>query len=147
MDQYYGADKIMGVVVLEETTPGEAEMVEVLFESGEKFVTSKQRFDLLVTEEPSDATEIQGKVNARVGALCYSLLHEYDVVVGEVNGVADAMVALVTEGHKKAASLLFGQEYLDIPLLGINKILYKNAQENNDGASPEGSESDKADKE
>lgn len=149
MEKYYADKKILGVTVLEDVkTPSGADIVKIIFEDGSEQITSKARYDLIVTDEISDLSTAQQKLNARVGSLLFSTLHEYDIKLGEVNAVSDSMVQLVEAGHSKAASYLWGASYLDIPLLSVNKILLQHATEkSNDGATSAGGGTDTENKE
>lgn len=141
MEQYYGLNKIIAVVAIDEKTPTGGEMVEMAFENNTKEKTTKLRFEFLVSNEPCDPSTIQQKINARLGALLFSTLHEYGIKVGEVNGISDAVVQLVNAGQSKAEQLMWGFDYDNIPLLEINSVLLKHAKstENTDGGTSTGS--------
>ena len=129
---YYGANKVMKTTILEDKTPADQEMIEMVFENGDTFKTTKLRFDLLV--------------NARLGSTFYATMHEYDINIGEVNGITDAMVSLANGGRARAIEFLIDCEYDYMPLLKINKFLNEQRSKDGDnGTPPKGSKSDKTD--
>jgi hypothetical protein len=141
MESYIAENKILTVQILEDqTTPVGSQMVKVTFEDGKTEIMPKVRFELIKTDEKSDATTVQNKINSRVGAMIYSTMHEYGIKMGEVNGVTDAAVNLTNAGYERARDALFGFEFLDLPLIEINKTLIHATSKNNDGTSPVGSE-------
>ncbi len=149
MEQYIADKKIELVVVLEgQTTPNGAEMVEVSYTDGTKEVMPKKRLELVSTEEKSSATELRNTMCARVGALMYSIMHEYGVKWGEINAIMEATGALCDDGFYKASNINFGVEDKDqVTLISINNILLKNIndksnKESDNGATSEGEESD-----
>lgn len=139
--QYIDLRAVTGVVVLDEKTPGGNEMVSVNFEDGTKETMPKKRFEIIVSDKPTDFTTVAKKIEDTVGAFLYSALNEYGIKWGEVNKVGDAMVAFVDRGYAKAHDILFKVEKFDIPLIEINNILVKHAksEQNNDGTPPSGS--------
>lgn len=140
MEQYIAKKRITAVVELEEKTPAKSDMVEVCFDDGKKEIMPKVRFELIVTPEISDDSEVQKKVVARVGSVLFGALHEYGIKWGEVNQVSDAMVKLVENGMEKATDIIWGTDKPGIALNEIQKVLLKNhAKENNNGAGSEGS--------
>lgn len=141
MEKFIGPKKVMTVVELEEKTPLGNDMVKVCFEDETFLVMPKVRYELISSEVISDLTEVQNKVRARVGSMLYSTLHEYGVLMGEVNGISDAMIDLVNNGYEKAREIKFGFEHLELPLIEVNNIL-KNETKNSDGATSTGSGSD-----
>lgn len=142
MEKYIGPKKVMGISEVEEKTPLKNEMIKVLFEDGTSQVMPKVRYELITTDTPSDLTTVQNKIRARVSAMLYSTLHEYGVLMGEVNGISDAMFDLVNNGYEKAREIKFGFEHLELPLIEINNILLQNASENSDGVASTGGGSD-----
>jgi len=147
MQHYIGAKEVSIVVeVPDKKTPGGSEMVEVSFSDGTKEVMPKQRLELLSSDKEIDLSEIQKKLNTRVGALIFSLLHEYGVKVGETGQIADAVIELVNLSHSRAKEILIGYEASLTPLIAINDILVKErngtTQESDNGLTPSRSESD-----
>jgi len=148
MEQYIKEKEIMTVIVLDEKTPNENDMVEVTFVDGTKEIMPKMRFELIATEEPSDASTMQQTVIARVASLCYGTLHEYGIKMGEVNGIMDAVTSLVNEGFTRAQDIMWKADYLNIPLINVNKVLLDERNKNNtDGAASSGSGTDTENKE
>jgi len=123
MEQYINDKKIVATINLEEKTPMNNDMVQVCFEDLTKEVMPKVRFELLVTNEPSNASDVMQKLKARVGAILFGTLHEYGIKWGEVNSMSDAMVDLVNNGFKKASDVKWGYEKELIPLIEVNKVL------------------------
>jgi len=141
METFIADKKVLTTEVLvNEKTPVGSEMVKVTFEDETTEVMPKARFELITTNSKSDATSVQKKVSSRVGALMYSTMHEYGIKMGEINNVTDACVSLANAGYERARDALFGFEFLDLPLIEINKTLIHATSKNNDGTSPVGSE-------
>jgi hypothetical protein len=144
MKKYFETKEVDMVADLADvkTTSG-GPMVEVVFTDGTKRNTSKARFELLVSGELRDLTWEQNTIRQKVGSMMSSVLHEYDIVVGEVAGIVEAVVSSVNDGQAKASDILWGYDYSDIPLIEINKVLVKNENNNNGTASAgEGSDSE-----
>lgn len=150
MEQYIEDKKIVTVALLEEKTPNELEMVEVHFEDGTKEKMPKMRFELIVTEQKSDATSVRKNLIARISALCFGSFHEYGVKMGEVNEIVDGITGLVNNGFTKAQDIMWGVDYLGIPLIEVNNVLIKKhvgKQEDNNGSTSSGSGVDTENKE
>ena len=128
MEQYIAENKIVLVTEVEGKTPAGQMMVQVEFENGTKEIMPKERLELICTEEISDATEVQNKIKARVGAMLFATLHEYGIKMGEINGVSDAMFDLANNGYTKARDIIFGVEHDLLPLNKINNILIENGK-------------------
>lgn len=148
--QFIGDKKISTVTVLEErTTPSGGKFVNIIFEDKTTEEMPLARLEVIATENISDASKVQIEIRKRVSSMLFLTLHEYGVKMGEVNGIADSMVDLVTAGHEKAAGILFGFEQHFLPLNIVNDILLKNAtnnqEENTDGTASDGSAVDSAD--
>lgn len=144
MEGYFIAEKkIEKVVVVEgRATPSGAKFVDVTFEDKTVEQMPLTRLEMTATEAASDASGVQLQVRKRVSSMLFLTLHEYGVKMGEVNGICDAMVDLVTAGHEKAAGILFGFEQNFLPLNVVNDILLKNANTNTKEESADGSASD-----
>ncbi len=141
MEKFIADKKVLTVEVLtDEKTPVGSEMVKIIFEDSTTEIMPKVRFELIVTDTISDATTVQKKVSSRVGAMMYSTMHEYGIKMGEINNVTDACVSLANAGYERARDALFGFEFLDLPLIEINKTLIHATSKSNDGASSTGSE-------
>ncbi len=133
MEHYIANKKVLTVIgPLDQKTPAGNEMVKVAFEDGTEEIMPKTRFELIVTEEKSDATVVQNKLKMKVGAMLFSVLHEYGIKMGETNDISDAMIRLVNTGYEKARDIKFGSEFLDLPLIEVNKILLENATNKQD---------------
>lgn len=144
--QYIAEKKILAVNILEDQkTPAGAEMVEVAFEDDTREVMPRARFEIIATEEISDASGVQTRFNDRISSLLFSILHEYGVKFGEIDKAFDGCVNLANNGLRKSQDILFGCEPKEITLIGINNILLKNAKENNNGSASTGGESDTPD--
>lgn len=144
MEQYIADKKVLGVTIEEIKTPGGQEMVKVLFENQISEIMPKLRFDTIVTEKVSDLTTVQNTIKDRVGKSLFSVMHEYGLKVGEIDGATDACTEFANEGLRKSSDILYGVEKPDITLNQINSILLKQyAKENSDGSSSTGSGSDK----
>lgn len=143
MEKYIGNKKILAVVEIAketEVTPAQNEMVSVSFEDGTNEVMPKLRYELIVTDTVSSASGIQETLNKKVGAGVYSMLHEYGIKFGEIDGIMDNCVNLANSGFHKAQDILFKCSQSDIPLNEINKILLKDyAEQNNNGVASTGS--------
>jgi|6_EtaG_2_1085325.scaffolds.fasta_scaffold32914_2 hypothetical protein len=149
MEQYIEDKQIRTVIQLDEKTPSKADMVKVIFEDDTDEAMPKLRFELLVTEEISDATNALQTLVGRVSSLCFGALHEYGVKRGEVNVVMDGVVGLVNDGFNKAQDILWGFDSENIPLIEVNKVLLRNVQtdeDNNNGVETAGGGSDSEDK-
>ncbi len=146
MEQYIADKKVLGVTQLEDiTTPGGAGMVEVLYEDNSKEVMPVARFDIIKTEAISDASTVQKTIKERVGSMLYSILHEYGIMFGEVEGCVDTCVNYANAGLEKSTDILFGKTQKFLPLIEINNILIKHAKESGDGATSTGGGADSED--
>ena len=143
MKNFIGNKNVVTVVLLEEKTPGGNEMVNVQFGDGTSEIMPKTRFELIVSEEKSDATTVQNKLKARIGGLMYSVLHEYGVKMGEVNDAIDSVTKLINAGYERARDVKFGFDFLDLPLIEVNKVLLDASTKDSDnGSTSVGSSSD-----
>lgn len=143
MENFIGNKNVVTVVLLEEKTPGGNEMVNVHFGDGTSEIMPKTRFELIVSEEKSDATTVQNKLRARTGGLMYSVLHEYGVKMGEVNDAVDSVTKLINAGYERARDVKFGFDFLDLPLIEVNKVLLDaNTKNSNNGPTSVGGSSD-----
>jgi hypothetical protein len=148
MEQYIGEKKVRTVVgPLEEKTPIGNDMIKVIYVDNSEEIMPATRFELLKTEERSDATTVQNKLRSRVAAVIYSNLHEFGVKMGEVNGISDAVFDLVNNGYERARTVKFGFDHMDLPLIEINKILLNATVKSDDGVTSTGSESNSLHKE
>lgn len=148
MNSYIADKKVLTVSVLEDRkSPNGSEMVKVSFKDGTEEIMPKLRFELIVTSEISDLSGVQKLVREKVGSTMFSILHEYGIKFGEIEGAVDACVNYANAGLQKATDILFGYPQSNLPLIEINNILIKNAKESSDGATPTGSGPDKQDQE
>lgn len=147
--QYLGDKEIMTVSVSEKKTPGGHEVVEVRYENGSKQTMPRARFDLLNSDEINDASGVQLKVRRHVGALMYSVMHEYGLTFAETNDVLDEAAQLVQNAADKATNILFGVEFpSDRTVNQINDILIEHASKtSNNEDSSAGSGADSEDQE
>lgn len=142
MQKYYEDKKILLVAEVEgKLTPGGNAMVKVTFDDGTVKEISKLRYELIATDQPSDATAANKQLVNAVGSMLYGLLMEYAIEIGEVNAIADSMVGFVNNGFEKADSALWKQDKIHIGLLSINEVLMNNGKDNN-GTSSAGSAAD-----
>lgn len=151
MEKYIADRKVLAVVEIpmeEHKTPAGNEFVSVNFEDGTKEVMPKMRYELISTNEQSDLSEVQKKLNNTIGANLFGALHEFGVKFGEVDGIMDVCVNLANSGFHKAQDIMFGFKQPDIPLNEINKILDEDyAKQNSNGATSTGSGVDPENKE
>lgn len=142
-DTYVGARKVLGVTELEKKTPAGSPMVHVVYEDGTTQDTTLTRYNLIKSTEATDATAVGQKIRKTVGAMMYSLLHEYDSTLAEANPIMDEVAALINAGSAKATNILFGVEFPDDrTLIQINDILLKHVndteEQHNNESAPEG---------
>lgn len=143
MEKFIADKKVLTVTVLEDqTTPTKQEMVKVTFTDESTETMPKLRFELISTEKVSDATGVQNKIKEKVGADLFSLLHEYGIKFGEIEGVVETCVNFANAGLERATDVLFGFTQRNLPLIEINKIVLEDAKKNNNGASSTGSTAD-----
>lgn len=144
--QYIAEKEIIGVVELDVKTPQGNDMVEVSFE-GSKIKMPKKRFELIVTNEVSDATTVQNKVKFGLASIILGLFNEYGITMGETELIFGAAAGLVNDGFTKAQDLMWGVDYQGISLIDVNNVLKANYdKENNNGLGSEGSGSNSEDK-
>lgn len=139
MEQYIADKRVLGVTVVDEKTPAQSEMVKVIFEDNTEEVMPKMRFELVVTGEISNASAVQAKIREKVGSTLYSILHEYGVKFGEIEGIVDSCVQFANSGLEKATDILFKNTQQFLPLIEINKILIQNAKNGDNESSSAGS--------
>lgn len=145
--QYIAEKGIVAVVELDEKTPQGNDMVEVCFEGELKEKMPKKRFELIVTEEVSDATTVQNRVRDSLSSLILGMFNEYGVKMGETEPIFGCIAGLVNTGFTKASDLLWGNDFQGVSLLAVNDVLKKNYdKENNNGAGSEGSGPDSENK-
>lgn len=146
-DTYIADKKVLGTGILEnQKTPAGKEIVEVLFEDGSKEVMPKLRYEMIATNEISDATGVQNKIASHVGATVFGTMHEFGILLGEVEEVLNQVSNLTNSGYEKARDIVWGTEHHKLPLNKINTILLENyAKENTNGTSSTGSGSDSED--
>ncbi len=140
MESFIADKKIFAVTDLEERSPLDNPMVKVMFEDDSFEVMPKARFELIKTPELSDLSAVQVLLRKRVGSVLFSWLHEYGIKMGEVNGVVDAVTNLVNAGYEQARDYVFKCEYMDLPLIEINKLLLKqkDGENSNNGTASTG---------
>lgn len=144
--KYIAEKAIVAVVELDEKTPQGNDMVEVCFE-GSKEKMPKKRFELIATEEVSDATTVQNKVRDSLSSIILGMFNEYGVKMGETEPIFGCIAGLVNSGFTKAQDVMWGVDFQGISLLAVNDVLKKNYdKENNNGAGSEGSGSDSENK-
>lgn len=145
MEKYIGAQKVMGIVALEnKKTPGGNEMVEVKFEDGTTEIMPKMRFDIISTDDNSDASGVQTAVQTKVGSTIFGMLHEFGIKMGEVEEVLNAVSNLVNAGYEKARDIKWNVPHRFLPLIDVNDVLVDYARkENTNGAAPAGGGADK----
>lgn len=145
MNHYIENKEILLVAQTEDNTPIGNEMVKVTFMDNSSEVMPKARFELLATEEVSDATAARKILVARVSSIIFGTFHEYGIKMGEVNSIIDGITELINNGFTKAQNIKWGSEYTDIGLLDVNKVLLD--EQNNNGAPSSGGGADNEDKE
>ena len=137
--QYIAEKGIITVVELDEKTPQGNDMVEVCFE-GSKEKMPKKRFEFIVTDKVSDASEVQMKIKSGLASLILGMFNEFGIKMGETELIFGAAAGLVNDGFTKAQDLMWGVEYGDISLVEVNKVLKENYdKKNNNGVGSEGS--------
>lgn len=143
MEKYIGEKKILGVVEIaleSDQTPSGNIMVSVNFEDGTKETMPKNRFEMIVTDQVSDASTVQMILRNRVGSLVYAMLHEYGVLYGEAEEILNSVSTLVNNGYEKARDIKWGYEHRLLPLNETNKVLKEyNAKQNSNGTASSGS--------
>lgn len=150
MESYIGEKKVVGITILEGVkTPTQQEMVKVIFENGDNEIMPKLRFELINTKDISDASAVQEKIKDKVGSTLFSVLHEYGMLVGEIEGVLDRCSEHVNSGLQKAEDIMFKNVRSKIPLIDINNILLEDRKNNatttsDDATASSGSEPDSA---
>jgi len=144
MEQFIGDRKVMVLVDLSEKTPAGNKMIEVSFVDGTKEVMPEMRFNLIVTNILSDASQVQNKINSGVGAHLFGVLHEFGILMGEGEEVLNSASTFINSGYEKARDIKWGCALRLLPLNVINKVLIDhNAEQNNNGTGTAGSGSDK----
>ena len=147
MEKYITEKRVLAALEIskdEQKTPGGNEFVLVSFEDGTKEVMPKMRFEMIVTDKISNATQVQETIKAKVAANIFGMLHEFGIKFGEIDGIMDAVVNLANSGFHKSQDILFGFNQPNIPLNNINKILVEDYVKNNSNvAGSTGSGSDK----
>jgi hypothetical protein len=140
MEQYISDKKILGVTEIEKQTPAGNKMVEVIFEDNSKEVMPKMRFDIIVSDEISNASKVQEVISSTVGSYLLGVLHEYGIKMGEADNILNATGDAVNVGYEKARDLKWGISHRFLPLLDVNDVLRENyAKQNSDGTSSTGS--------
>jgi len=152
MNTYIADRKFEFVVVLQDKkTPGGAEMVQVTFEDGTSEIMPKARFELIVSEEKSDATGVNRIIRNTVGSRVFAVLHEFGIRVGEIDLVLDEVAQLTNSGISKAVNTLLKiEDKNDLSLIQVNEILLENVQrttKSTDDASSLGDGTDSENKE
>jgi len=133
---YIAEKEVLATSVIEgSTTPAGLEIVRVKFEDGSEEVMPKKRYEFTSTPVASDASGVQKKINAHVGANVYGMLHEFGLNFGEVEGVLDAATNLANDGFHRAQDFLFGFTQGKIPMIAINNILIAHAEKPNKSES------------
>lgn len=148
MEQYIADKQVMTVLILDQKTPAGLEMVEVIFTDETKETMPKKRFEMVVSEDKTDASAVQKKITDGVGSIIYSTIVEYGVKWGEVNAVGDKMIEFVNNGFEKASDVLWKTDKPNISLIDINSVLIKDHvkdEQNNDGSASTGSGTDSED--
>lgn len=144
MKNYIEDKKVMGTSVFEgEKTPGGNEMVKVMFEDGSEEIMPKLRYEMIVTEERSDASTVQQTIQQKVGAVLFGVLHEYGILMGEADEVINTAANLVNAGYEKARDIKWGFPHRYLPLNEVNKVLIENhAKQSSDGTASVGGGAD-----
>ena len=143
MDKFIAEKKVLGTVVLEGVkSPAGNEMVEVNFEDGSKEIMPKLRYEMITTNEISDASTVQKTIHSRVSETLYATMHEYGILLGEVEEILNYVSNLTNSGYEKAHDVIWGFPHYKLPLNKINAVLLENhAKENNSGVVSKGGES------
>lgn len=155
VDVYVEEKKVKTVIPVEgETTPlGEA-IYKITFEDDSEVVMSSRKFQAVQSLEQSDATTARNELAKEIGKQIYGLMVEYGLKFSEIDPVLNETVRLANDGQNTANDILWGNEAYDRSLLDVNRVLLtKYGKEEtetsagDDGAAPEGSSVDSADKE
>lgn len=118
---FIGAEKVMSVTNVSQTTPSGSPMVEVTYESGRKEIFTKMFYELIVTPVASDATIVhRAKMNALVPAI-KSVICEYDLKVGEIQSLLQALANGIDDNFSRATNYLWtGDDLGYVP--GMNPL-------------------------
>lgn len=139
--KFIGKKAVHSVVDLDAKTPAGGKMLKVNFDDGSVEIMPEKRFNVITSEEPTDATFVRGLLvtNAakEIGAVVYGMLHEYGMKLSEVDKVLDSVIVILNGASEKASNVLWGIDYADDRTLNqINDILVENAKKDtNDGSS------------
>lgn len=139
MDKFIGEKQVLGVEESIGVTPGKNPMVKVLFQDGTSEFMPKLRFEMIVTNNKSNASEVQNTLNTKVGGVLYGVLHEYGILMGEADQLINECANLVNSGYEKARDIKWGFQHRFLPLNEINKVLVeslkKDATKDNNGTT------------
>jgi len=152
---YFEEKKVKSVVPVDgQTTPlGEA-IYTVTFEDDSSQVMTARKFAAMQTTEKSDATAARNELSKEMGKQMYGLMVEYGLKFSEIDPVINEVVRLANDGQNTANDILWGNEAYDRSLIDVNRVLLTkygseetDTPEGDNGATPEGSSVDSADKE
>ncbi len=147
MKQYFiGSRGVANVVDTGKKTPMGGVMLKVNFEDGGYEYMPEKRFDIVKTEQATDATYVRGLLSAHVtrdvGSAVYSMMLEFGCKLSEIDSITQQVIVMTNAGAEKASNLLWGIDYANERTLNkINDILLENGPKAHNGSESKGTES------
>ena len=130
MERYLGEKKVLTVAEIpDKKTPLDNDYVKITFEDGSSVEMTKKRYEYSETPKQINDLEMKSIFIRKASSQIYSLLHEYDLNLSEIDEVLDAAGELANSGLSQATKILWGIDDLgDRSLNKINNILLDDAR-------------------
>lgn len=143
-DRYIGPFKVIGITKLDVKTPRGSEVVKVLYENRPAEIMPLASFELVVTPEPTDLTNLQRRRFDVLIPKIVEELAEMDVRMFELPGLLNKVHETVTDHFERASSYLWtgddrnwthGMNFMNNrTIIETHKVLLE-MEGNNDGIS------------
>jgi len=143
MEKYIADKKVLALVALDGKTPAGNKMISVNFVDGTQEAMPEMRFNIISTNEISDASTVQTKIRNHVGSYLLGVLHEFGIKMGEADMVLNSAGDAVNLSYERARDIKWGGiSHSMLPLIEVNNVLVENANKDNNGTASSGGKSD-----
>lgn len=108
--KYFGAYKILGIAKEDVTTPSGNEIVKVLLENSLPILATIKTLDIVVTDEPSDATVVQNKKFDVMIPEIMKVIAEYDLYAFETESLVRRIIQSFSNSLDRATNYLWTKD-------------------------------------